>query len=110
MASVVPSMSGTVVYGWTFDDGSGHDYPPPAPCDLFETTMMETPNGRGAWIRAWPSGHVHYSQDWCGSGPDRMDTLCGRNVSQWPEFEWPKAKLCPACVAKANALIEEANS
>lgn len=81
-------------------------YPPPAPTEDIETTMVETPNGRGAWLRAWPSGHVHYSPEWYVSDDfGRMNTLCGRSRIYWPEWNWPKAKVCAACKAKVEAEL-----
>jgi hypothetical protein len=64
-----------------------------------ETEYVEV-GERGGWLRAWPSGHVHFAPDWVTPVEDRMDTLCGRNVVYWPEIHWPKAKVCPTCIER----------
>lgn len=75
-----------------------------------ETEMVETPDGKGAWIRAWPSGHVHYSADWCSRRDGRIDTACGKTPIFWPWCYWPKAKICPSCLeasAEGAALLAQ---
>jgi hypothetical protein len=80
--------------------------PPPFSEDI-ATTMVEAPDGRGAWLRAWPSGYVHYAPHWIKSSkPGCMDTVCGRTRIFWPDADWPAAKTCPTCEAKVRAILE----
>jgi hypothetical protein len=77
---------------------------PEAVMAMAKTSMWE-PDGpvqrdsgpHPAWLRAWPSGHVHYSVDWVARRDGRFDTACGLVRVFWPQTEWPEAKICPKC-------------
>lgn len=58
-----------------------------------------------AWLRAWPSGHVHYSEDWSARTDGRFDTACCRTLVFWPEADWPKATVCRQCAAIFRSLV-----
>ena len=49
------------------------------------------------WIRAWPFGLVHFSEDWCTRLDGRFETVCGKSPIFWPESTWPEQDVCPAC-------------
>ena len=55
------------------------------------------------WMRAWPFGPVHYSQDWSARRDGRFDTVCGKAPIFWPETFWPEHEACPEC----RAWVEE---
>lgn len=75
-----------------------------------QTSMWESEGPRrsggpvGAWLRAWPSGHVHYSEDWVRRTDGRIDTVCQRTRIFWPQVDWPKAKVCRQCAAIFRSL------
>lgn len=51
------------------------------------------------WLRAWPFGPIHYSENWTARLDGRFDTVCGKSPLFWPEIEWPEHRVCPACKA-----------
>jgi len=55
------------------------------------------------WLRAWPFGPVHFSENWLARLDGRFDTVCGKAPLFWPEIEWPDAPVCPACKAWVEA-------
>lgn len=55
------------------------------------------------WLRAWPFGPVHYSQDWSTRLDGRFDTVCGKSPIYWPATYWPEHEVCPEC----KAWVEE---
>ena len=72
-----------------------------------ETEMSSLPEDeRGTWLRAWPSGHVHFAPDWCSRLDGRIDTACGKIRIFWPVADWPRAKVCPACAEAFRALAK----
>ena len=82
--------------------------------EMAATTMWEeggaVNGGPAAWLRAWPSGHVHFSHDWLTRLDGKIDTACGRARIYWPEGDWPKAKICPPCEAAFRSLSRAAVS
>lgn len=51
------------------------------------------------WMRPWPFGPVHYSEDWPTRLDGRFDTVCGKSPFFWPETDWPESDVCPECRA-----------
>jgi len=53
------------------------------------------------WMRAWPFGPVHYSEDWSSLEPSssRFPTVCGKTPRYWPTADWPEQDVCPECKA-----------
>ena len=67
-----------------------------------QSMIMTTPTPCGHlsgadWLRAWPFGLVHYSEDWSARLDSRFDTVCGRSPYYWPSAEWPEQAVCPDC-------------
>jgi hypothetical protein len=77
MATIPERMHGMQALLSRFPDPCGHQNP--------------------EWIRAWPFGLVHFSEDWSARLDGRFNTVCGKSPIYWPESIWPEQDVCPDC-------------
>lgn len=66
---------------------------PPEPSTEAKFEMVESEDGRGAWIRSWPEGFVHYFPNHTAVN----QAICGRFLTFWPDYTWPRGELCSLC-------------
>lgn len=55
--------------------------------------VVESNDRRGAWVRSWPGGRVHYFPSHMSSD----QATCGRFLKFWPEMDWPEGEFCLMC-------------